>query len=627
MNQSNDLFGRLRSFPVFRACSNEFVASLAAMAQSRVVAQGDPILLEGDVNEHLYLLSAGQVEVLVEGERVARLDCPGDLMGEISVLTQRVVTASLFALTPVEYLAVPMQDLEDLIGDEKSEFGYQLYRALSEVLSDKLVRTNDKARGFEIANRELEEANRTLELKVKERTADLQKRSEELQGSNLQLEARNTELLASHRKLEELYSSKDMTFKKLNQLHGRYLTPLLDTLKELETEAMSQTGSGSADDGNGGGGEEERARIARARSQVESSLEMLKPMSELYSTEQAIRSRRVLLVEPDRKQQVISKLALGGTGVRLDIASTAEETLVLLKSGVHFDLVFISSELAALIPEARQSLPSAKLVFMASSNIPTELPALKGHSPLISNIVSRHPEDRTFTVKNVATTVSKLISKDLFGLEKYMIWGVEVQSRLVRNSKDRSSLIDEMQNHFQGLGIRGGISDRAATVAEELLMNAIYDAPVSGDGRPLYNHLPRTQEVQLQKGQEGELRYACDGMLAAVSVSDPFGGFQMRTLLDYLERNYMPGADMSMPASTDEAGAGAGVNVSVSSSDSHQMSGKGGAGRGLHQIIENSDMVVFNVHRNLRTEVIALFNLDARAVVEGAKPSFHFFLE
>lgn len=608
-NDSNDLFGRLRSFSVFRACSNEFIAALAAMAQLRVVAQGDPILLEGDVNEHLYLLSAGQVEVLVEGERVARLDCPGDLMGEISVLTQRVVTASLFAVTPVEYLAVPMQDLEDRIGTAKSEFGYQLYRTLSEVLSDKIVKTNDKARGFEIANRELEEVNRTLELKVKERTADLQKRTEELQSSNLQLEARNTELLASHRKLEELYSSKDMTFKKLNQLHGRYLTPLLDTLKELEMEAMSHV-VGDDDDGGGQGGSggEERTRIARARSQVESSLEMLKPMSELYSTEQAIRSRRVLLVEPDRKQQVISKLALGGTGVRLDIASTAEETLALLGSGVHFDLVFISSELAALIPEARKSLPSAKLVFMASSNIPAELPALREHSHLISNIVSRHPEDRTFTVKNVATTVSKLISKDLFGLEKYMIWGVEVQSRSVRNSKDRSPLIDEMQNHFKGLGIRGGISDRAATVAEELLMNAIYDAPVSGDGRSLYNHLSRTQEVPLQKGQEGELRYACDGMLAAVSVSDPFGGFQMRTLLDYLERNYMPGNNPL--AVVVDAG-----------------SGKGGAGRGLHQIIENSDLVVFNVHRDLRTEVIALFNLDARAVVEGAKPSFHFFLE
>ena len=590
---ASDLAKRIRSFPVFRGCSDEFINTFANIAQKKAVPAGTAILNEGQANSYLMILSAGRVEVLVEGERVAVLESPGDLLGEISVLTSRPASATVVAETPVEYLAIDIKDLHHNISQSKSDFGFHLYSALSFVVSEKIVRTNEKARRFEMANRaltnamsSLEEANRTLDQKVKERTRDLSKKTEELQTTNLDLESRNSELLASHRKLEELYSSKEMTFKKLNQLQSHYLTPLIDTLGEVEADATPS----------------ERARIERAKAQVQGSIEMLRPMSELYSTEQAIRSRRVLLVESDKKQQVISKLALGGTGVRLDIAANEQEGLAHLSSGTRYDLVFVGSDMGRLIPEARRLVPAAKLVFMASCNVPGELPVLKGNAGQISNIVSRHPEDRTFTVKNVATTVSKLVSKDIFGLEKYMIWGVEVQSRPVTKSEDRSRLIEEMQDNFKQLGVRSTISDRAATVAEEILMNCIYDAPMASDGRPLYNHLPRTQSVTLQKSEYGEFRYGCDGMLAGISVSDPFGGFKMDTLINYLERNY-----------------GGGVDV--------QETGKGGAGRGLHMIIEHSDLVVFNVQKNVRTEVIALFNLDARAVVEGAKPSFHFFSE
>lgn len=595
MKRPNGLFERIRSFEIFKRCSDNFVRKLASVAIEREAARGVQILKEGEVNERLLMLGSGQVEVQVDGESVAILETPGDLMGEISVLTGRVVTASLHALTDVNFLEVHSHDLEPLIADPKDGFGYFLYSSLSSVLSEKIVRTNDKARRFEIANRalvdamqSLQEINQTLDMKVQDRTRDLEKKTHELQASYVALETRNTELLASHRKLEELYSTKDMTFKRLSELQES-LAPLLEMLTEVESAAPAA----------------HQARLGRAKSQLETSIDILRPMSDLYSTEQAIRSRRVLLCEPDRKQQTVSKLALGGTGVRLDIAATKDDAMELLAAGTRYDIVFVSSELAALIPDLKRKLPSAILVFMASSNVPTEIPVLMAHASEISNIVSRHPEDRTFTVKNVATTVSKLISKDVFGLEKYMIWGVEVQSRKVAGSVVRRGLIEDMTGYFTGLGVRSSIADRAAIVAEELLMNAVYDAPLSTEGKPLYNHLPRTTAVELEASHQPEFKFACDGMLAAISCSDPFGGFRMQTLLDYLQRNYTTTADV--------------VDV--------QSHGKGGAGRGLHLIIESSDLVVFNVKRNLRTEVIAFFNIDTRSKVEGANPSFHFFLE
>ncbi|HWU42330.1 MAG TPA: hypothetical protein VN132_02795, partial [Bdellovibrio sp.] len=50
---------------------------------------------------------------------------------------------------------------------------------------------------------------------------------------------------------------------------------------------------------------------------------------------------------------------------------------------------------------------------------------------------------------------------------------------------------------------------------------------------------------------------------------------------------------------------------------------KGGAGRGLHQIIENADLTIFNVKKGVRSEVICLFNIDGHK--REAQPSFHYF--
>lgn len=569
---ADQYFALIRSFRLFANCDDQFVQEFAASVSLRKASEGASILKQGQENSELFILCAGKVVVLVDDEPVATLDKPGDPIGELSVLLSRRATATVVCKTDVEFLVMDVKDLDRYVKNAPGDFGYQLYRAFTNVLAEKIVATNDKARRFELANR-------TLDMKVKERTADLQKKTEEV-------ETRNGELMASHRKLEELYSTKEVTFKKLIELQSVYLEPLLEVLAQLERQAASS----------------DLSPIQKAKAQIAGSIDMLRPVSELYSTEQAMRSRRVLLVEKDRKQQVLAKMALGGTGVRLDVASSIEDASALLKGGGQFDLAFVSSELAEVIPEVKASSPNAKLVFMASSNVPAELPVLKKFAKDISNIVSRHPEDRTFTVKNVATTVGKLVANDFFGLEKYMIWGVEVQSKPVTHSADRGHLIEAMQEYFQNLGVRSAIFEKAGAVAEELLMNAIYDAPTSKDGKSLYNQLDRKQAVTLEKSQQATFRYSCDGMLAAISVSDPFGGFPMQTLINYLERNYSGAAET-------------------------QEEGKGGAGRGLHQIIESSDLVVFNVRKNVRTEVVALFHLDPKAVVEGAKPSFHFFIE
>jgi CheY-like chemotaxis protein len=310
--------------------------------------------------------------------------------------------------------------------------------------------------------------------------------------------------------------------------------------------------------------------------------------------------KRVLLADSNRKQQMIAKMALGGTGVELDYVSSLDEGRQKIADG-HYDLVFADIEMLELGALLRQKNPQAGMVLMTSAQIPNYLPALKGLVE-IPHIVSRDEADRTFTVKNIMTTVIKLLSRDYFGLEKYLSWGVEVQSRAVVSSVQRPEILNEVDTYFEKIGVRRANRDRARAVLEEMLMNAIYDAPSDVHGHSLYNHLPRNTEIQLKPEEQGLVRYATDGMLVAVSVQDPFGTLKGNTILRYLEHNYCGAPDH--------------IN---------EGQNKGGAGRGLHQIVEGSDLVVFNVSPGKKTEVIALFNVEAKQAV-AKSPSFHLFI-
>ncbi len=87
------------------------------------------------------------------------------------------------------------------------------------------------------------------------------------------------------------------------------------------------------------------------------------------------------------------------------------------------------------------------------------------------------------------TTVTKLLSRDLFGLEKYMSWGVDVQSKQITASNKRAELIDEIDQYFEKLAYAVPNRERMRCVLEEMLMNAIYDAATDKTQGPLQSHV------------------------------------------------------------------------------------------------------------------------------------------
>jgi K+-sensing histidine kinase KdpD len=118
-------------------------------------------------------------------------------------------------------------------------------------------------------------------------------------------------------------------------------------------------------------------------------------------------------------------------------------------------------------------------------------------------------------------------------------------------------------------------------LAHELLMNAMYDAPVNAAGEPRFAQ-DRKADVALAPGEQAILRVATDGNQVALQVRDPFGRLERRHVFDGLARGLSGEMDRS----------------------------HGGAGLGMMVCHNTSTAMFFDVVRDRHTEVTALFELD-----------------
>ncbi|MEO0337223.1 MAG: hypothetical protein AAF202_12575, partial [Pseudomonadota bacterium] len=326
---------------------------------------------------------------------------------------------------------------------------------------------------------------------------------------------------------------------------------------------------------------------------------LLEPITMLYESEKNIQAQKVLLLDGTKKQQILAKMALGTTGAELKVARNNEEAEEAFH-GSQYDIIYLDESMLDLAAQIQNRSPATNMVIMTSEDIPAAIQKLQ-KLPKMPNVVSRSLVNRSFTMKNIGTSLSKLASKDIFGLEKYLSWGSEIKEICVKRSDEREKYNETVMEYLGQLGVRSSHRSRVSQVLEEMLMNAIYDAPLDEAGNQMYNHLERTKVVELGPEHEATLRYGSDGIMMAVAMEDPNGSLQGKTILNYLESCYSGNAG-------------------------ELQQNKGGAGRGLHMIIETSDLVVFNLRPNHRTEVIALFHVDPKSV-QDQDPTFHFFVQ
>jgi CRP-like cAMP-binding protein len=107
----------LRSVEMFGAVAGEDLAPVAVVAQEMSFRPGENLVRQGEPGEGLYVIVDGEVSVRIDGEGEVAMRRPGNVVGEMAVLSGGPRTASCVAVGDVLALKVRRDDFLELLAE------------------------------------------------------------------------------------------------------------------------------------------------------------------------------------------------------------------------------------------------------------------------------------------------------------------------------------------------------------------------------------------------------------------------------------------------------------------------------------------------------------------------------
>jgi hypothetical protein len=319
-----------------------------------------------------------------------------------------------------------------------------------------------------------------------------------------------------------------------------------------------------------------------------------------------MKGRRILFYDPDPKVRRVAERALIATGSDVELASDEDGLAACIEKN-GYDLMMLNFDpplgkdpkWSEILDKMASRFPRTRLVLHATAQSEDYLPVLSERR-FVRNLIAKNEEP--LEPDELIVTAEKLLRNDLFGLDKYLQWGVEPYRLAIRDSRDKAGYVKEVARYANRLGCNDRTVEMIETVVDELATNAIFNAPRDANGKPRYAHLSRREHVILEPHEVGTLEFACDGNFIAVSQTDPFGALTHDVIVSYLNRCLTRGPQQLSDAS-------------------------GGAGIGLFRVFQSLSKFVVNIDPGRKTEVISLVDLRVSMKRFRALPkSFHIFI-
>jgi hypothetical protein len=265
------------------------------------------------------------------------------------------------------------------------------------------------------------------------------------------------------------------------------------------------------------------------------------------------------------------------SAAELDGESLAAELLIFHVAATEPDAA--ESELSRL-KELAQRLPKGGQAFaiLSRGDLVSSVAAMQAHARVSGAIAL----DR-LRASDLTATIARLLVGDIFGIDKVLPWGARVHSFHVGDYREKAEAVQRISSFAAAIGLRRMQRERIERCCDEMMMNALYDAPVGPDGK---SPARGSSGAPLEAGDRAVVEYGCDGQRFAVSVRDRFGRFDRDTLLRYLHKC------LHAEQQIDQAPGG-------------------GAGLGLYFMSRSASSLLFNLRPGAATECICVFDLES----------------
>lgn len=231
-----------------------------------------------------------------------------------------------------------------------------------------------------------------------------------------------------------------------------------------------------------------------------------------------------------------------------------------------------------LLPRLRQKAHVA--VVCENAKLPDLMGYLQDHR-VNHTIVGEELDRGTFV------TAQKLLTGDIFGIEKYLPEGTPVHYVRLRDFEGRGKAIDTILDFAAQNKMRRQVRNAIGQVCEELLMNALYDAPVDEEGQQIFAEVDPHDRTAVKSPKPVSIRYAATETQFVVAIRDRFGRLAKNTILAYINKCIFS------PVQIDRKTYGAGL--------------------GLYLVANAAASYICNVAYGIATEVVCTFDRGAKA--------------
>jgi hypothetical protein len=201
-----------------------------------------------------------------------------------------------------------------------------------------------------------------------------------------------------------------------------------------------------------------------------------------------------------------------------------------------------------------------------------------------SHILAR---DGDLLPRQLRTTLTQLLTRETLPLSGYLRPGTGIVTTKLTGSDGKDACVSRLRRDLAPVDAIADLPAIADTVASELIMNAVFNAPHDRHDRPKYRDVARHTSFSLLPGEDVTVSYGFDDAVFALSVHDNFGMLTRETLLANLLRATRGGASQ--------------INMRSA-----------GAGIGFYMVLGSSNQLDVHVVRRRSTRMVAVIGLTRR---------------
>jgi hypothetical protein len=153
------------------------------------------------------------------------------------------------------------------------------------------------------------------------------------------------------------------------------------------------------------------------------------------------------------------------------------------------------------------------------------------------------------------------------GPAPYLLQGTTIEERIIGGSTGKEEALTALLADAARYGFSDEKVRRIETAADELMLNAVYDAPRDERGQPLHADIDRRTPVTLAAQAQVRARWGCDGRVFAVSVIDRFGALDRATVAAHVQKLLDARSPRLGRSGTPTGGAGLGLVLTFSAAN------------------------------------------------------------